>query len=232
MMKRIITILGIAILVTAIVFGFTACPNPTGGGNSGEDDPCYLGLTPTLSGQVYVYSYESDTYSPYTGGTLTVYDPYEQWTGTITDGQFSITLGTPEYLYPFDEDFIKSFPYDYTGVTVSPNTAQQCLIDRFYIKNSSSLLKMEYITDSSNEWVHEYIYYVYVDQDLSITGEGSTYIDDGYSYILEDLNLGLKAGWNTLLGKYEESEETETISLSFSLANPGHLKWLLQEGME
>jgi len=256
-MKNTIKVFGIAAIIAIIGFTIVTCGGD--GGNGGGDGSTFLGETPTLSGQVYVQKYNEAkgtvSFQAYTGGNLTVsavsysygegggsngegdnrstgggvsYDMGEITVrltekGTIKNGLFSFTLGTPTGLDNFEDIF--------SYMTVSPSTAKGYRLT-LYIENSNNygyLSKMNFTGNVSN-YTYEEVEYVYVDKDCTISSNGETETYEGITYTTRPFNLALQTGWNTIYSKQQYTPVGSTIT--YSLSNPGNLKWVLTEGLE
>jgi hypothetical protein len=240
-------------LAAIIGFSFSACGDGDGGGDNGGGGgggSATLGETPTLSGKVYVYTQNEQSYTitfpEYKGGNLTVSDYGLEETGTISNGQFSFTLGQPLYLETLSESNLEYFFRGYTELTASSSSVQGYRLTYFDIDNSSKYygLARENATVSrsgtSGSITYESVMYVYVDSDVTVSGEGDTDIDDEdegfiWTSTTKDFRLALKAGWNTVYTKRTMSSKlsgttmTMTETEAISLSNPTSLKWALQE---
>jgi hypothetical protein len=76
--------------------------------------------------------------------------------------------------------------------------------------------------------------YAYVDRDITISGGGRTedrYEDWTNITITKNFSLELKTGWNAVYRKtqYSMSQNTTNANHTFSLGNPGSLRWVLNE---
>jgi len=234
--KRTISLFGIIVLVTVIGFLTVTCGD--GGGDKG--DPTFLGEELTLSGQVYKVKRggtpqkPSINYEKYTGSLAidnTFITKYGG-SGEIKNGQFYYTLGTPTGLVPLSSKIAIFFlvDEDYDNVTYSNSTAKGISLPMFLVSGSGSsdykgLAKFN-VSVSGNSFTWEYVYFVYVDKDVTISGKGKTTDDEDGEFITKDFKIALKAGWNAIHWKTTGSSEksTETISLG----NPS-LKWVLIE---
>jgi hypothetical protein len=234
-LKRTTSLFGIIALVAVIGFFAAACGD---GGDGDKGDPTFLGDTLTLSGQVYTVQRggtpqkPSINYQKFTADLpidnthfISIYGG----SGEIKNGQFSYTLGTPKTLIPLTSSSAITIFYDddyYDGVTLSNSTTKGLILTVFLVSGSSdynTLAKFN-ISVSGNSVTMEYVYFVYVDKDLTISGKGKTTDDEDGEFTTKDFKLALKAGWNAIHWKTTGSSEksTETISLG----NPS-LKWVL-----
>jgi len=145
-------------------------------------------------------------------------DPIKVGEGTIKGGQLSITLGTPTELGNWNDVF--GYPDD----SVNPNTAKFYVQSSFSVSDNTSNysdLYRENITSSTWEGVD----YLYADKDVTISSQGGTSSWEYRTEITRPFSLTLKAGWNTLYCKKQESGNTTTYT--YSLSNPSNLKWVL-----
>jgi hypothetical protein len=235
-MKNIIKVFVVIALTVVIGFSMATCGGgddpDNGGGNGGGNSSSFLGETPTLSGQVYVGEFNEGTVSfkPYTGSDLTVSAENGIGQGTIKGGQFSITLGTPTSLNNLKSKNL----FDGDAITVNPNTAKGYFLPLDIAGSDYYLSRMNFtISSTSNN--SEYVAYVYVDKDVTISSNGDTgTVDDYTSWIYTPFSLALQAGWNTVYNKaqYQKSGSGGTITQTISLDNPSNLKWVLREADE
>jgi hypothetical protein len=235
-MKNKMKLLGIIAIAALIGFSMAACDDGGGGGGGGTTS---LGDTPVLSGKVYLSGDNRDnpSYTAYTGGKLNVSAYGLTQKGTIENGQFSFTLGTPGTEYLWDADDVKEdYFYEYTNVTVSPSSAKFFIIPSFSIDTTGYYgLSRENVTikgsSTSASGTYEWVWYCYADKDCTISGTGKTTTEDGDTYTTKNFNLALKAGWNTVYSKNQISatQAKFTSTVTISLSNPGSLKWVLEE---
>jgi hypothetical protein len=245
------TLSGAALLITSIVLAFTLAgcgsgdeggPGGHGGaGNDGGTSSGYLGMNPTLTGSVYSEDYNERTgeydYNKYTGAQLSVYSYGADATGTISGGQVSLTLGTPLDSY-FENFNTYNLGYildgDYDNLTVSPTGLKFYDTKYFSVSGSnpygSITRKSESYTMTSE--LDERVTYVYVKEDVTISGKGRTVSEYGDTYKTTDFNILLKAGWNALYDKGEGKVSGSgynynvTYTQTLTLANP-NLKWIM-----
>jgi len=239
-----------------IAFAITACADDSNAGGSTD-----LGETPTLSGQVYFENVNKTnrkvSYAEYKGN-LTVsgyedYDPKDKsedksWTylaekGSIKNGVLSYTLGTPKnlgYSYGIKDFFNVSYYYDNNNITVSPSTAKgygMAFFDCGSYRLQKSNFTISGSTGTDYNLTFEYVRYLYVDRDVTISGKGKTFNlknknDTERTKIFKssDINLELEAGWNTIYFKEQGvvKGKTYTLTVSCSTGNP-NLKWVLDD---
>jgi hypothetical protein len=219
-MKNTIRLLGIIALAAIIGFAMTACPTDDGGdgddGGSPGGGPSASGDKLELFGQVWETSYRG--YSKYTDSLN--FTSAVPGTGTITNGQLSYTIETPnntllEPLYSFIH-----FDRVWDNIQPSTTTVKAYQLNLFVNYSDYDGIYRGNSTDNS----YSQVLYVYVESDLIITGTGETEYEDGYTFKLTPLNLALKQGWNALYLK--ESLSGNTITQSLSLNNP-NLRWIL-----
>ncbi|MDR0456628.1 MAG: hypothetical protein LBH20_08120 [Treponema sp.] len=253
-MKNMVNLCGIIALAVIIGFIMTACSDDPGDGGGGGKTA--LGDTPTLSGQVYVLQENPNGtfgFQEYTGDDLEPYlffDYYlgdDTWTGyslegTIKNGQFSCTLLPPEteYLQALTTGEIEDHLFSaWKNVTVSPSTTQGYFFESFDLAGIAGQLFRESFSGSRGSGTLEAVMYMYVDKDATVSGKGKTekndYYDEDeditYTYITttKDFKMAFKKGWNTIYFKDQVSSSTnkETRTMTISLGNPDHLKWVL-----
>jgi hypothetical protein len=247
----------IAILAVVIVFSMSGCPNEDEGNeNSNEngngngsgnvsEGTVYHGNNLALSGQVYMGE-EDDFNTSYLlfNGNLTIIDPYGG-RGQINGGNLSYSIGIPLYLDWLDIE--KEFFWGWDNITYS-RTVRGVMFSSFLTNNFLNLYRSLTTGSEQNNtysYAWERVVYVYVDNDVTITGKGWTDTEtegsETYTYTatLENLNLQLKAGWNTVYSKSASSitytgtyENPTSVTFKFSsydlLSNPSSLKWVMQ----
>jgi hypothetical protein len=236
----------LVIIAVLAVIGFTACD--TGGGGDGDGGgSAYLGDELVLSGEVYTAVKVTPgimRYTPFTG-TETVYGVYgEGWwngipqnngEGGITNGNLSYTLGTPRYLDSIRD--IKDL-FSLTDLINASDTSVSYYLLDLTTPNGDDLRRVEmkgYASSSSYSETWEYVHFVYVDGDVTLSGVTSSGFDeyeDGstFTWTSPSFSLDLKQGWNAVYCKWavSGSGSSMTITETWALKNPA-LKWVLYE---
>jgi len=245
-MKNFTKLFGIITLAAVIGFFTAACGDGGDGGDSGGGGSSFLGDTLELSGQVYLQEYTetSITYQSF-DNDLTIPNLYGG-SGKIKNGKLSYTIGIPTNLEILDVN--KDFGYgDDNDVTISNQNVRGLFFEGFDLNDSTYYyLHKSNVIGSSNSKGYsrtgEYVNYVYVDRDVTISGKGKTRTDDytadgvnySSSYTTKNFSLALKAGWNAVYMKQTDSAtitETSyksTFTMTVSLGNPS-LKWILHD---
>ena len=260
-MKNFAKFFGIIVFMTVIGFSATVCDN----GTTTKDNssaPAFLGDKLELSGQVYLENWnETNTsvslsYQKY-NGNLTVYD-YYGGNGEIKNGNLSYSIETPvgeieiidlERVFGEGYDNFKSSTthvvgaYKYTNSLRAENTNDGYFLQKRNTTHSGS--------PTSYSGVNEWVNYVYVEEDVTVSGKGKTETrtgswytgnsDDGIIVIdytdintTKNFNFTLRAGWNAIYHKVQYTEKigastsTGTYIETVSLSNPA-LKWVLEE---
>jgi len=236
-MKKILNLFSVTAFALVIALAITACAaddDDDGGGSP------YLGEVLTLSGKVYEEIFDEEnmklSYKEFKGNmTVTDHDMTE--VGTIKNGELSFTIGTPRLLdfKAIEDDFLDY----YDNETINPSTVKGNKLRLNNLdKGNSAVSGTRTNYNSTVEWVD----YYYVDQDVTISGKGKTTTysgtDDGITYTnketTKDINFELKAGWNAIYFKTQNSGSitgntwTSTDTTTCSLGNP-NLKWVLYE---
>jgi len=260
-MKKLFKALG-TIAVLAVILSFAACDgfdlstltggktggDNNGGSTTGSTTDSTTGSTAgiktlKLSGQVYVGKKNDDppsiSFEKYEGDDLTVYAEGLDETGTIKNGQLSITLGTPTDLF----DIGDASDDDDGDITISTSGVKGFQLESLYIENSDGrqmLQRGNAVISSSTSYTVEEVLYFYVDKDVTMSAKEKTETID-YSlwgggiliYTTKAFKLALKAGWNTVYRKAQssinESSNTSEEITTISLANPSSLKWVLDD---
>ena len=244
-MKNHAKLFGIIAFATIIGFLTTACPTDDDGGGGGA--PAFLGNKLELSGQVYLESWNdtntSVTYSNF-GGNLTIND-YNGGSGEVRSGRLNYTIETPRNLHHIDFD---DFIWGYDNFQVSPENVNGVTLYSLSV-NSDDYWGLSYenqrmsIRNNSFSGTYEYVIYVYVENDVTVSGTGKrvteTEDQSTFTTITRNLNLAFKAGWNAVHGKSEFSgtftgsmddptSYNQTNTETIVLGNPS-LRWVLGE---
>ena len=209
-----------------------------------------LGNTLNISGQVSLLTgnYDGPPYKPF-DGNLDVTDWGLGGSGSITGGNLNYSIGKPAGLETLDlKDMF--FGGDYEVVASAPGNVQGAFLDlgkssaggyRGPNKESEETTNIDAIYQLT---VSEIVEYLYVENDAIVFGIGKTSIEEGIeegipyttTKTTNDFTLVLKAGWNAIYWKYEETEpRPDVISSSYSitrtesvsLADPA-LMWVLE----
>jgi len=263
-MKNFVKWFGIIAFMVVIGFSMAACDtgggNTSGGGNSsggsggdGGSGSGALGNTLSITNQQVYYEdrFETVFYTPYTGSKTLDSSSLYGGTGAITNGKFSFTLGTPAntHLKTYDEyNFLEDIGF--ANVTVSNPQAKGLGIAEFETTDGVYLFRgisTEENNDStSHSQTFDSVMYIYVDNDVTLSGKGKTEIDQGINKYgdaykdtttTKDFSLKLKIGWNAVringAGTFTESLENDDIisnfTMSISLGDPSSCKWVLDE---
>jgi len=230
LMKNTIRFLSIIAIIA--VFGLAVIGCNDGGdnnnGNNGSSGNGALGSTLVITNQQVYEAYSNTSiYTGYTGSdTLDSSENYGG-TGAITKGKLNFTLGTPTdtFLTTFDAHELAtakwkdSNPFVGYDVTVS-NPQTKGLSIGVFTTGASELRKYNY-NDSGNFHSETYVCYIYVDNDVTITGKGTT---DTWGNN-KDFSLKLKTGWNVVNGTSTYNSNLNTYSVSLGDSSSG--KWFL-----
>jgi hypothetical protein len=234
----------------------------------------YLGETLTLTGQVYEWDYDNYSFRRYNGsGTVEAgYDDYDNQThtsntfplggsGAITNGQLNFTIGKPDYIKNLGpEDLLVNDIWEsYTNIQASkPNVRGiELYLDAFFdwgIYSAYGVGKRNFQyseTGNSYSEIEELVSYIYVEEDITVSGKGKTRTwttyeynnkNNIYTHTTKDFTLALKKGWNavyylgeakgTFSGRDEYGDRTninETWTITVFLSNPA-LRWVAGVG--
>jgi hypothetical protein len=241
---------GIGIIALAALIGFlaTACPEEDGGkkDNGGNNDngdtggaSAFLGDSLDLSGQVYESSTDSNFLISYTefNGNLSI-TAGNGGSGSISNGQFSYSIGVPTGLTTLDFSNAGVSSATHDNISFSKAGVKGLIINEFNITpGSSGQYSVSYkqtttVQGSPYSITYEWVYYVYVEEDVTVSGTGKTTTVLGKQTNYGNLNLALKTGWNAVYRKQAESrpdanQAAGTVNATYSLSNPS-LKWVLQ----
>ena len=246
-MKNTLKILGIIILTAAVMLSMTTC-------DEDDESAAFLGKTLKLSGPVWTMGYGEAgiTWEKFTGTTTVSAYSYDSDTdkdislggsGKITSGQLTFEIGTPTNLElnsfgEFTENMM------WTNVKISDNKVKTASFS-LVTGDNANLVRSMY-SYSGQKMVIEYVNYIYVDRDVTITGKGRTYTTTctcdedgeichcdeygdtcdcgGMNITSSNLNLNLKAGWNAITMNMTESASGEEVSITEGV---GATRWIL-----
>jgi len=211
----------IAIIAFAAVIGFsmTACPEDGGGG------PVSFGDNLELSGQVYTRSSSDfNTYIKYEGNQTLG----GTGTGKIEGGKLTYQAGVPTSLYSIDN--LLSNWDGYTNIGASDPSVEYAYL-AITTESNGQVEKWETsakITATSVSGTNEIVWFIYVDNAVTIYALGGIFTEDGIEMTVNNLNLSLKAGWNAInvYQKYSANLGGGSGTQSISIGNPD-IKWLL-----
>jgi len=218
-----------AALVLALALATTGCRNDGG----------FLGQTLELRAQVwtdgwngnYTQFSESRTVTSNLGGT-----------GEITDGRLSFSVGRPADGYL---DSIRDLVRELEGegwnrVSVNPDTAMFAFLD-LMVPDGGLTRERSVKTETQTSWseVFDYVYYVFVDRNVTISSEGASETDRGSGWswtgTFDSFNITLREGWNALHFRHEATAtddgniENEVERRTLSHADPDNVRWILNE---
>ena len=227
-MKNFLKIFGIIVIIAAIVFSMTGCPEPDDGG------PTYYGDTLTLSGQVYTYKTASEgaEFTKFTGDLVLSSSP--AGVGEVKGGKLTYTVGVPATLWNSIKNYSLFSSSNYTNVTCDDDTVKYDYLLISEKNNYYGIKKEDFSRKTSSSKVsgsEEEVRFVYVNGPVTITGEGksatSSYGGVSITYTYKNIDLSLKAGWNTIYIKKSYSGTTSeyTVTTSLSVSNPD-LRWI------
>ena len=239
-------IIALAAIIAASMF--SACGGGADDGGESFDSGISLVLADRLefSGPVYVLEYYGDGNAevyPYTGGDITFATPYGG-SGGISNGQLNFSIGKPDnmgQLY-FNSLFggghfssiTASNPA--TGVFLDYFDATGCITaDHCYLRRYNA---SERETATSYFGTYSFVFYVYVANDVTVSGKGITETysegEDGITlnetFTSRDFSLALATGWNSVhflsetRGNYSSNTYTYTTTVTVSRGNPP-LRW-------
>jgi hypothetical protein len=246
-MKNFTKLFGVIAVVAIIGFSTAAC-DISGGGGGGNHGGDVSGIdTLSLSGRVFFEERNGSgvTYSDFID-SLTIADDDDK-SGTVTNGNFLCSVGTPTYPEAIDRVLEDLFG-GYNTITSSPASGSVLLLDTDsgYISKTYSTISIRGYSFSSTT---ERVDYVYVTDDITVSGAGWTTVPETEkrggvkytkTYTGKDFNLALKTGWNAIYQKFKESGTftgasfanpisiTSAVVGTVSLGNPD-LRWVLND---
>ncbi|MCL2600893.1 MAG: hypothetical protein FWD88_06905, partial [Treponema sp.] len=166
-------------------------------------------------------------------------------TGAITNGQLRYTIGTPSELVELkDSELFYWIWYWREGPSfrISDSGARFAFLWMMDTSGDgySGFTWRELEDGDDNDGSEEWVAYVFVDRNVTITGDGGTVFTStcdeccGFTETgtLQGLNLNLRAGWNTVNQRvrwWQEDELTHRVSFAVSLGNLPHVTWMIEE---
>jgi len=249
--ERFARVLKLALMCFVAMFIVAECskdegpPVGPGGGSLGnykepEMGNTYFGSILTFSGQVYKNTDKyADPYEKWNGNTTVYCYPYAynengDFTGKITNGQLSFTIGQPvpdyeiesletvEYIFNNYQEFFLSQLYD--NVAYSHPDVKSFIIWYLATEDYYGLAKGGY-TYADQGIFAEYVFYIWVESDVRITAKGEK--DKIADTFKDDIDMQLKAGWNAIYKRQAWSTEVSScIKLGNPIGNP-NLYWVI-----
>ena len=205
--------------------------------NSGSEVvSSFLGATLNLSGQVWTRGYDYNFNERFNGSMAISfgYSEYDEdnyvynWidiggSGSVTTGQLSFTIGTPSVLSSSNFDGYEEI---YTNFKVSNTNIRGAIIREFKTSDGFIARGNGIMTHS----LREFLNFIYVDRDVSITGTGKTMKLPGNAYttIFQNINLNLKTGWNAVYYKDDYDEDTNTNTEAYIPGDQSHFRWIFE----
>jgi len=258
----------------AFALVLTGCGGNDNGGDNGNGgggaQAAHLGDTLSLSGQVWVRNWTHDDMelTQFTG-TQTVTAAPLSGTGGITNGQFNFSVASPtaQQLLPIAglfgelEYFLGIVPLEYLfdNMQIGNDAAAFAVL---WLEVPNGELWRGYVsfseTATESRWVGDSVTFIFVDQNVTISGRGATRTFPGGCHCEEwdgdcfceewgrecrcdsppgtltsnNFNITLREGWNAIRfrmeGRDTATSQSETITLSH--ANPDMpVRWILDE---
>jgi len=249
-MKKTFKVLGVITFVAIVGFSLVTCDDSGGGGGDGGGvvGPAFIGDELKIENQQVYTADENEygiIYSAY-NGSKTLTESYGG-IGGITNGKFSFTLGTPNSI---SLSTVSSFLPEYSGyfdnLTISNTQAKGLSIETFNFSDYAGLTRIYESYNISVNSLSSTVYminYVYVDNDVTISGKGKTQTwqetHEGITYeqttTTQNLNITLKKGWNVVRQtinssqSYAETSITGNATISISLGDLSSCKWVLDQ---
>ncbi|MCL2705206.1 MAG: hypothetical protein FWE72_03250 [Spirochaetaceae bacterium] len=249
-MKNNKKILGFVALATIIIFLVLACSDSSDDGI--EYGPTNYGGTMSFSGEQVWIPKESTRISEslvkFTENRIInpifiLYDfnlppPYIKsfesvGSGNIVNGILNFTVEEPDVLKLNDsETLFWAFFNVWYGLKAIDIDDKNTKVNNLMIITSEGAIPSEGIvrenlSGTKTSLTGEYVWYLYVDRDCTITASKALYNDSVYIHTYNAFNISLKKGWNTIC-KSETYNTGGNPTYSIQLKNPYH-QWVIQE---
>ena len=252
-MKTTVKIVGAIALAAVIGLPLASCGgtgSPANGTNrNGIEGNPILGESVDLEGVQLRHSFDNATFTEnrnITGVGFWHEDPFQEfrtvtgWTGSIEDGLLNFSIDSPnigdlwdiaEFFNSYIEDI--GVPADiFAGLAVG--SAQAAAISHINIPNGDI---MRHRWEEGTPYIIEWVMYIYVDQNVTISGTGRTNNDmgcccDPFRIITRNLNLNLQKGWNAVHLRADSrygSGGIWTRTVTIALSNPDRVRWVIRE---
>ena len=182
-MKTLTRLFGIIAIMAIITFSMAACDTGGDTGNGGESGVAELKFT-----NEQVYEVANEAWIPYTGSTPVTSSI--GGSGSISNGRLTFTIGEPTSLFPLANVVDGSW-----NPSVNPSGVLAANL-HLNLNEGRRLSKTGGDFSGSTFWM-EYVYYLYVDTDCTVTLPA---LSDG-DYTRPATTLSLKKGWNAVSDK-------------------------------
>jgi hypothetical protein len=170
-----------------------------------------------------VWMWQGENLIHFTGSrAVTSYPPVV--TGSITNGKLNLTFGSPA-----SDDLCANFFTEREVESVSPTSAKA--LELFLQANDTCL---NFFNDTgtwengSNEWIE----FIYVDMDCTVTIPEYSDSDGGWTFTRPKAILQFKKGWNMLLYKNSWTDDGMTNERTYVISIVNALpagKWVIGE---
>jgi len=239
-----VTWLPVVPAVLGLSLVLTGCP--TIAIDNGNNDGNGLGLL-LLSGQVWTmeegFNRDTETWESVTAKFTENREVFSDFGGTgwITGGLLDFRGGTPGDNDLADmEEALRAFSGWETGdipnVTVS-GSADARAVWLTTLETAAGTISRRAVTLSANGRTDEWVNYIFVDRNVTVTGELRTHTDrwewDGDTFGVttrhEAFTLPLRAGWNTVHFALSAQSAGNIAANTWGVSHgdPPHLKWVI-----
>jgi len=223
-------------LIVLLALGFTGCDNNGNGGSGGGgsfigaqlsiiDMPVY-NITHSETGDV--------TWGARFTGSGTVQEAgFMDWdagsfvsvggTGEITDGLLTFTIGIPTQTRTVQQAF-GDMEEVFNNTSISVPNARVAEINELRTWGSDFGGQLWRMWGDQEESVT----YVYVDRNVTITGQGRTLTMQGFTITTRNLNLDLRTGWNAITQIQTVNWATMTVTMSIVPGVVGRTRWAIE----
>ncbi|MDR2999926.1 MAG: hypothetical protein LBU89_01565 [Fibromonadaceae bacterium] len=187
-------------ILTFVLVALLSCSN-------GGDDPSSIGNATGFQ----IYLENGSKYNESGVIRVEVYGPrkYEYIDiGTVKNG-----IGTLDFSKTIPSEYHQS-PYSGHSISISPSNAKGVDVFSFYLISSNNAYRLQ----QRNENKTEYVFYLYVPQQVTVNG---TEVEYGYSF---EFDINAKQGWNAIYNS--ETKTKEKYSTNSSTVNLSKINWI------
>jgi hypothetical protein len=225
------------VLLAIIAVGVSGCGDDTGG-----EQTYYGSGTLKITGeQVWLRNYStnklSQAYEKYyeKQHDVIVLGEYDNETseyseeigsGTINGGELNVIVNVPHHLLEWDKlKVLFNIITEGEGwdVSIDEDATNGTFIEILTNDEDEYMLVKEGVSGTTSSISDEWVLFVYVDRDCTITGESK--VDERVMYTFNPFTLRLKRGWNTIWHKQTYTTSGRS-SFFMDIKNPD-LKWVL-----
>jgi hypothetical protein len=161
-------------------------------------------------------------------------------TRSVANGNLTFTLSVPgDGLLASISTIKPQLDEFYNAVTFSDSSARIIEVSGFSLLDGRTLRRGNVVFSgtwptiagpTSGTLTQEFLRYIYVDKDVTISGTGKSGTLGGTPFTSSSINLSLKKGWNIVNDRAVYTItglSTATLAISHTMSNPASHRWIL-----